>query len=296
MSTLTHPKFHRHNHHTVSVSSQAYPDSAHDPIASYDNPYQGDFVCDGKIVSSDENLNFNFKHSNLALLVSSDNIAISATGDALFNGNLSANSITFNKDNFKSANFITTSSVSKYWIVYIDNKPYGVRLWNEEQNIEINGTPPYFLPQLSTTFQIESYPYTFAEVIVDVRGTVPINIQWYKDSTSLDSKSFKVFNLNPSLLMIKPGNSSTTYQWASASLDNITNLIDLIGENKNTYKTKHPGYYTVIATTPTHHQLVDGESETILISRSPGVYRCVATNMYGSVTSVDITVTDPFLD
>jgi hypothetical protein len=114
MSTLTHPKFHRHNHHTVSVSAFAYPDSAHDPIASYDNPFQGDFVCDSKIVSNDENLNFNFKHDNLALFVSSDNIAISAVGDALFNGNLSANSITFNKDNFKNANYITTTNTSKY--------------------------------------------------------------------------------------------------------------------------------------------------------------------------------------
>jgi hypothetical protein len=84
--------------------------------------------------------------------------------------------------------------------------------------------------------------------------------------------------------------------WSSASLNNLTHFVDLTAEHKNTYKTKSSGYFTVIATTHMQNQIVDGESETILVAREPGTYRCVATNMYGSVTSVNITVLEPKLD
>jgi hypothetical protein len=45
-----HEKYHRSNHHTTPSSSN--PDSAHDPIASPSNPFQGDFVLKGAISAS----------------------------------------------------------------------------------------------------------------------------------------------------------------------------------------------------------------------------------------------------
>ena len=42
-----HEKYHRQNHHTnPSVTN---PDSSHDPIASYGNPFQGDFILNGML-------------------------------------------------------------------------------------------------------------------------------------------------------------------------------------------------------------------------------------------------------
>jgi hypothetical protein len=38
-------KYHRQNHHTYP--SDTNPDSGHDPIASYSNPFRGDFVLTG---------------------------------------------------------------------------------------------------------------------------------------------------------------------------------------------------------------------------------------------------------
>ena len=47
MSSRFHSKHHRHNHHTDPSADPRYPDSAHDPIASPDSPFQGPFVLQG---------------------------------------------------------------------------------------------------------------------------------------------------------------------------------------------------------------------------------------------------------
>lgn len=42
-----HSKYHRSNHHTAVNNTN--PDAGHDPIASHDYPFQGDFVVNGNI-------------------------------------------------------------------------------------------------------------------------------------------------------------------------------------------------------------------------------------------------------
>lgn len=52
MSNRFHNKFHRHNHHTRETARDtAYPDSAYDPIASPEAPFQGEFYVDGNITT-----------------------------------------------------------------------------------------------------------------------------------------------------------------------------------------------------------------------------------------------------
>jgi hypothetical protein len=50
MSSRFHNKWHRHNHHTAPIGDSKYPDASHDPIASYDSPFLGDFVTEGGLV------------------------------------------------------------------------------------------------------------------------------------------------------------------------------------------------------------------------------------------------------
>ena len=51
MSNRFHNKFHRHNHHTEPTSREdLYPDSAYDPIASYESPFRGDFYLSGNFI------------------------------------------------------------------------------------------------------------------------------------------------------------------------------------------------------------------------------------------------------
>jgi hypothetical protein len=52
MSSRFHNKWHRHNHHTVPTNDPNYPDSAHDPIASPDSPFQGTFALNGMLSSA----------------------------------------------------------------------------------------------------------------------------------------------------------------------------------------------------------------------------------------------------
>lgn len=42
-----HNKYHRHNHHSLPTAGE--PDSAHDPIASKDDPFKGEFHVDGQL-------------------------------------------------------------------------------------------------------------------------------------------------------------------------------------------------------------------------------------------------------
>ena len=47
MSNRFHSKFHRQNHHTYTSGTN--PDAGHDPIASPQQPFLGDFVVSGQI-------------------------------------------------------------------------------------------------------------------------------------------------------------------------------------------------------------------------------------------------------
>lgn len=50
MSNRFHSKYHKHNHHTRPTDREgSFPDSAYDPIASEDSPFQGDFYLDGNL-------------------------------------------------------------------------------------------------------------------------------------------------------------------------------------------------------------------------------------------------------
>jgi hypothetical protein len=49
MSSRLHNKFHRHNHHTVPIEDARYPDASHDPIASHESPFLGDFILQGSL-------------------------------------------------------------------------------------------------------------------------------------------------------------------------------------------------------------------------------------------------------
>jgi hypothetical protein len=54
MSNRFHNKFHRHNHHSIPTDQAGlYPDSAFDPIASRQAPFQGEFYSEGQITTTE---------------------------------------------------------------------------------------------------------------------------------------------------------------------------------------------------------------------------------------------------
>ena len=105
MSSRLHNKFHRHNHHTLSSLDPRFPDSSHDPIASPNSPFQGDFVLHGSLSAS------TYQTSAYA---------------ATFSGNVGVNTATPNVEltvygNVSSSDNTTTTTLSVLDSAYITN-------------------------------------------------------------------------------------------------------------------------------------------------------------------------------
>ena len=84
MSNRFHSKFHRANHHTYPNASN--PDAGHDPIASYDNPFRGDFVLTGAlsaVVPSTSAYAAAFIGGNVGIGTAMPNVALTVIGSIL---------------------------------------------------------------------------------------------------------------------------------------------------------------------------------------------------------------------
>lgn len=113
MSSRLHSKYHRHNHHTITLLDPRYPDASHDPIASHQSPFQGDFVMSGTLSA------IPLEQSNLAIraegIVSAKTIKtdeISFTGDIL---------TTFSEP---------VTATGEFLIIRIQGEQRGIRLWD----------------------------------------------------------------------------------------------------------------------------------------------------------------------
>lgn len=117
MSSRLHSKYHRHNHHTKSDFDPRYPDASHDPIASYDSPFLGDFVMVGGLLS--------------AVPALPDDVAVRADGI------ISAKTIATDEISF-TGDIITTFSdpitaTGEFLIVKIQGEQRGIRLWDSDK-------------------------------------------------------------------------------------------------------------------------------------------------------------------
>jgi hypothetical protein len=98
MSSRFHNKWHRHNHHTISINDPNYPDASHDPIASPESPFQGDFILQG---------------------------GLSASGNIEFTGIMDFKGIV-SLQTFETP----VTSTGEFLYVTFNNQPRLIRLWN----------------------------------------------------------------------------------------------------------------------------------------------------------------------
>lgn len=102
MSSRFHNKWHRHNHHTNPSNDLRYPDSSHDPIASPEAPFQGDFILQGSLSAS----------------------------QGIISNVLSASNITFVGVS-ASATFPTpVTATGDFLLIRVNGTPKAIRLWN----------------------------------------------------------------------------------------------------------------------------------------------------------------------
>lgn len=130
MSSRFHTKYHRHNHHTASTQDPRYPDAGHDPIASYDSPFLGDFVLNGTLsaVASLENSETNSPAGVFVASPSGTPVALQTIGDALIQGTLSAQNIELTDGILTGTPSATATEV--FLKLTLNGSEYGIRLWN----------------------------------------------------------------------------------------------------------------------------------------------------------------------
>jgi len=156
MSNRFHSKYHRRNHHTYTNATN--PDAGHDPIASPENPFLGDFVLQGALSASAplSAVAGSFYSGNTALLITSPQTALLARGAVKIEGDLT---VTGNINGTTNSSPVTSESItytfnggleksiSNVVTVKVDNST--IRLNNDGQlaadfstiNLSPSGTP-----------------------------------------------------------------------------------------------------------------------------------------------------------
>jgi hypothetical protein len=138
MSNRFHSKYHRHNHHTINTEDSRYPDAGHDPIASPESPFLGDFVMLGTLSAAGLPNGSGYLERPAGLFTSNDTalvaaaplsgVAFLANGNVKILGNLSAANVFLNGVSTPTPSTATTTGT--FLVIDINNVPYGIRLWN----------------------------------------------------------------------------------------------------------------------------------------------------------------------
>lgn len=130
MSSRLHNKWHRHNHHTNPTPDPDFPDSANDPIASPESPFQGDFVLNGALSASSYG---QFAGSaTTPAIIARGSTALSATGNVVVNGNITVQQINFSSLQASITPFVTDQQMShsgRYMPVTIGTEIFYIPLW-----------------------------------------------------------------------------------------------------------------------------------------------------------------------
>ena len=89
MSSRFHNKWHRHNHHTYPNPNTQFPDSGHDPIASPDSPFLGEFILQGALSANATLSSFagRFINQKADIVLATPEYAISGIGYTYLSGN-----------------------------------------------------------------------------------------------------------------------------------------------------------------------------------------------------------------
>jgi alpha-tubulin suppressor-like RCC1 family protein len=201
MSNLLHPKYHRRNHHTYGNSVN--PDAGHDPIASPDSPFLGDFVLAGGLSASAPLSGYagSFSSQYTALIVKSPELGLLSLGDVSVVGDLKVSGTVFattigqlltsdppiTYSAGKGIDFINLSETSRRIDLNIDNEtlildPYTSRL-------EVNVGR---LSAITVQKANSSIDYSFSNGLYATRTGIVGNTFYYSVSANVDDNTIKI--------------------------------------------------------------------------------------------------------
>jgi hypothetical protein len=180
MNSLYHQKYHRHNHHTLPLSSDIYPDASHDPIASHEEPFQGDFVLDGTLYSA----GLDGTSQSVGVALSSNNLCLHAIGDVNISGNMAVKSLTITPNHSEIKCIV--SSNNQYDLT-LNHTEYESKVWHVVENIEplLNFTAPSVIDIEQKEYLDSLRHFSQSYVNVILTGTRPMYFQWYRNNQIL---------------------------------------------------------------------------------------------------------------
>lgn len=196
MSNLLHPKFHRRNHHTYG--NVANPDASHDPIASPDSPFLGDFVLSGGLSACAPLSAYAgyFYSNNTAIIAESPNTAILIKGNATITGNLNVSGTTNITSNGGSPVTVSLPSLSACSNAISIQNNYGVGLNIDNDTIKIiNNSLAVDTSRIpnSGNNNIPATTYNFSNGLVSqATGSNSVSVSAVLDNTSIRLSNGKI--------------------------------------------------------------------------------------------------------
>jgi hypothetical protein len=199
MSNRFHSKYHRRNHHTYT--NAANPDAGHDPIASPENPFLGDFVLNGAL-SAVAPLSASagyFRSNNIGLITQGNQLGLWVKGNVQIDGNLSvagSNStgggsgnstpaITYTFGNCLTKDNTNNVSVNFGSSLYIDSQTGQLRVnWDEVPASQDNPSP------VSIIKDVYNFSGGVVKKIVSTNnGSTTFNVSAVADNSTITIKN-----------------------------------------------------------------------------------------------------------
>jgi hypothetical protein len=145
MSSRLHNKYHRHNHHSVAVKDNRYPDASHDPIASFDSPFLGPFVLIGPLSATtiipenfpDSDFGITQRPAGVFIVPETSATAVQVEGSVTVTGTISANGTLSVPDIVFTGDVLSTyqtpvTATGEFLVVNVNGLNRAIRLWQYE--------------------------------------------------------------------------------------------------------------------------------------------------------------------
>jgi len=198
---MLHDKYHRSNHHSLSTESETYIDAGLDTIASPEQPFQGDFVINGAIVStqSTNTQSAAFIQSvSCGVVLSAGNYSIESYGPGKFDNDISVGFLELTNTTLKVP--LEGVSVTDK-VLFIDNKGSRkcLRLWDLSTPVAELKLPPRFTLQPNIShlkFQENGSLVESASLSCQAYGYGEISYQWYGNGALLTGENNKTLTIN----------------------------------------------------------------------------------------------------
>lgn len=191
---MLHDKYHSRNHYTTRALTCVEPDEGHDPIASKDQPFRGDFVLSGGYYSQTEQYNHYAANissiDTIGVYASGTQYSFESVGNVTFHNNLEVTGLTLTNTVIKvDLNNINTTNT----MLYIDNGKHqtGIRLWRIAEGVPI---PPTFVLQPSLS-QLDFLNTSTSILSSSAVGSDPITYQWYRNGEALTGATNKILQI-----------------------------------------------------------------------------------------------------